>query len=72
MPRPCKPDTKQFLRPLSDAQRAILLAAGAGDITRGWHELLDVYAHLYAQGFRPGMMPDRIRFLMNEHVKESV
>lgn len=63
MSRPCKTDTTHFLRPLSPAQRAILLAAGAGDITQGWHEVLDVYAHVYRQGFRPGMTPDKIRFL---------
>ena len=66
MPRPCRPDTRFFKRELTPAQRAILRAAGAGDITRGWHELLDVYAHLYAQGFRPGMMPDKIRFVSND------
>lgn len=65
MARPCKPDTKHFLRPLEPAQRAILLAAGDGDITRGWHEVLDLYAHVYRQGFRPGMTPDKVRFLKN-------
>ena len=62
MARPCKPDARQFLRPLSDAQRAILLAAGQGDITRGWHEVLDLYARAYEKGYRPG---DSIGFLNN-------
>ena len=68
MARPCKSDTRQFLRPLSDAQRAVLLAAGEGDITRGWHEVLDLYAHVHRQGFRPGMATDRIRFLNNREL----
>ena len=48
MARPCKPDTIHFLRPLSPAQRAILMHAGQGDLTRGWHEVLDLYATIHA------------------------
>lgn len=46
MPRPCRHDTKWLLRPLTDAQRAILLDAGAGDLTRGFNEVIDLYARI--------------------------
>lgn len=65
MPRPCRQDTKWLLRPLTDAQRAILLDAGDGDLTRGFNEVLDLYARLREQE----------RILTNENdsqlVKES-
>ena len=48
MARPCKHDTTHFLRTLSPAQRAILMHAGQGDISRGWHEVLDLYATIHA------------------------
>ena len=52
--------TVQFRRQLSDADRAILLAAGRGDITVGFRELLSIYRHLYDCGFRPGMRPENL------------
>ena len=56
MPRPCKLDTVQFRRKLTPAQRAVILAAGAGDMTRGFHELLDFYARAHNEGYRPGLV----------------
>jgi len=56
MARPCKLDTVQFRRRLTPAQRAIILAAGAGDMTRGWHEVLDFYARAHNEGYRPGLV----------------
>jgi len=53
MPRPCKLDTVQFRRKLLAPERDILLVAGQGDLTRGFHFLLELYAHLHAQGLRP-------------------
>jgi hypothetical protein len=53
MPRPCLATTKQFRRPIGDAERAILLSAGQGDITKGFYLLMEIYAHLHNQGFRP-------------------
>jgi hypothetical protein len=53
--RPAKPDAKTLHRKLDDGQRAILLAAGRGDISAGWLEVLDAYQHLYNLGYRPGM-----------------
>jgi hypothetical protein len=54
MPRPCKIDTVQFRRPLDADARAILLAAGAGDLSRGFQDMLAIYAALHNAGFRPG------------------
>ncbi len=61
MARPCKDNTRYFSRPLSDADRAILMAAGRGDISVGFREVLAVYAELWREGFRPG--DDPILFL---------
>lgn len=53
MARPCKIDTVNFFRRISDDERAILLAAGAGDISHGFRNLLAIYAALHNSGFRP-------------------
>lgn len=61
--RPCKIDTVAFRRPLTPVARAVLLAAGAGDLSQGWHEILAIYQHLHALGYRPGMRPENIRLV---------
>jgi len=58
--RPCKIDTIAFRRPLTPVARAVLLAAGAGDLSQGWNEILAIYQHLHALGYRPGMRPENI------------
>jgi len=68
MARPCSPNTRFFSRPLSDAQRAILLAAGQGDISVGFREVLLAYAAMWNAGYRPG---ESDRFFLNEPVRES-
>jgi len=45
--RPCKIDTKRLDRTLNDAERQINLTAGEGDLSRGWHKLLELYAHVH-------------------------
>ena len=67
MVRPCKLDTVCFSRKLREPERVILLAAGAGDITQGFHLALEIYAHLHAQGFRPGDPLENITLLVNEN-----
>lgn len=62
MSRPCRPDTRFFKRELTPAQRDVLLAAGQGDITQGWHELLYLFAQAHAQGYRPGA---QVHFVSN-------
>jgi len=53
MVRPCKTDTVRFLRTIDDTERAILLTAGQGDLTKGFQALLNIYAALHNAGFRP-------------------
>jgi len=55
MGRPSNPQTRYFQRTLSDPQRMILLAAGKGNLCRGFENVLDVYQVAHNQGFRPGM-----------------
>lgn len=67
MARPCKLDTVQFRRKLSDAHRQILLAAGAGDLTRGFDFVLELYVHAHALGFRPNQPLDFVHIVTNEN-----
>jgi len=55
MGRPSNPQTKYFQRTLSDPQRMILLAAGKGNLCRGFENVLDVYQEAHNKGFRPDM-----------------
>ena len=55
MGRPSNPQTRYFQRTLSDPQRMILLAAGKGNLCRGFENVLDLYNHAHNEGFRPGM-----------------
>ena len=54
MGRPSNPQTKYFQRTLSDPQRMILLAAGKGNLCRGFENVLDLYSEAHNKGFRPG------------------
>ena len=54
MARPCKIDTVNFFRRLKDDERAVLLAAGAGDLSQGFRDMLAIYTVLHNSGFRPG------------------
>lgn len=67
MPRPCLATTKQFRRPIGDAERAVLLSAGAGDLTRGFYLLIEIYAHLHNAGFRPDSDIAATIFVTNEN-----
>ena len=55
MGRPSNPQTRYFQRTLSDPQRMILLAAGKGNLCRGFENVLDVYQEAHNKGFRPDM-----------------
>ena len=55
MGRPSKPDTRYFQRTLSAPQRMVMLAAGKGNICRGFENMIDLYTYAHNQGYRPGM-----------------
>ena len=55
MGRPSNPATKYFQRTLSTQQRMILLAAGKGNLCRGFENVLDLYSEAHNKGFRPDM-----------------
>ncbi len=48
-------NTKYFQRQLGDAERRVLLAAGEGNMSKGFMEVIDAYAHFYNLGLRPWM-----------------
>lgn len=52
MARPPKIDTVQFRRKLDSPKRNILLAAGQGNITKGFENLLSLYQYLHGIGYR--------------------
>ena len=53
--RPASVRTRWFTRPLDDRARSLLGAAGGGDISAGFWNSLDIFAALYARGYRPDM-----------------
>jgi hypothetical protein len=55
MGRPSNPQTKYFQRTLTNPQRMILLAAGKGNLCRGFENVLDLYSEAHNKGYRPGM-----------------
>jgi hypothetical protein len=55
MGMPPRLDTVQFRRKISDEERSVLLAAGNGDITVGFKEVLRVYMEMYNLGFKRDM-----------------
>lgn len=50
--RPASIRTRNFKRRLSDNDAAILAAAGNGDMSEGFRNLLALYQHLYSQGIK--------------------
>ena len=54
MGRPSNPSTRYFQRTLTNPQRMILLAAGKGNLCRGFENVLDLYSEAHNKGFRPG------------------
>jgi hypothetical protein len=55
MGRPSTPNTKYFQRTLSSPEKQIMLAAGEGNLCRGFENILAIYQHVHNQGFRPDM-----------------
>jgi hypothetical protein len=52
MSRPPKADTRQFRRELDNPKRQILLAAGQGNISKGFENLLALYQYCHSIGYR--------------------
>ena len=71
MVRPCKIDTVNFFRRINDDERAILLAAGAGDLSEGFRNLLAIYTVLHNQGFRPGDPLESITIFANSYAENA-
>ena len=55
MPRPSTPQTRYFQRTLTAPEKLILLAAGEGNLIKGFANVLALYQVAHNQGFRPGM-----------------
>ena len=55
MGRPSTPQTRYFQKKLSDQQKQVMLAAGKGNICRGFENMIDLYSYAHNKGFRPGM-----------------
>ena len=66
MVRPCRLDTVQFRRPITDEQRSILLVAGQGDISEGFQRVLAVYRHVHGLGFQYGDPLESISLVTND------
>lgn len=60
-----KPTLRHFRRELSPAERAVLVAAGAGDPAQGWRTIVDVYRQVHMAGWRLGMSLSDIKVTMD-------
>lgn len=55
MPRPSTPQTRYFQRQLTAPEKLILLAAGEGNLIKGFANVLALYQEAHNQGYRPSM-----------------
>ena len=55
MPRPSTPETRYFQRTLTAPEKMILLAAGEGNLIKGFANVLALYQEAHNQGYRPNM-----------------
>ena len=62
--RPAEPTVRYFQRRLGDAERSVLLAAGNGDMSAGFLEVLDAYRHFYNLGLRPDMALESVTLVL--------
>ncbi len=64
--RPADPNVKHFQRKLGPAERATLLAAGEGDMSAGFLEVIDTYRHFYNLGLRPSTAREAVSLTILE------
>jgi hypothetical protein len=64
-------DTVQFRRKLDNPKRNILLAAGQGNITKGFENILAIYQHLHSIGYRVDNPLDQIALVTIESVDKQ-
>ena len=62
------PTVKYFQRQLGDAERVILLAAGNGDMSAGFLEVIDAYRHFYNLGLRPSTPLESVILVIPQEV----
>ena len=62
------PTVKYFQRQLGDAERTILLAAGSGDMSAGFLEVIDAYRHFYNLGLRPSTPLESVILVIPQEV----
>ena len=55
MARPSTPETRYFQRTLTAPEKLILLAAGEGNLIKGFANVLALYQEAHNQGYRPNM-----------------
>jgi hypothetical protein len=68
-----KPSNKtiQFRRKLDNPKLMILLAAGKGDITKGFENILTLYQHLHSLGYRVDNPIEQVVFVTNKSDNEQ-
>jgi hypothetical protein len=68
-----KPSNKtiQFRRKLDNPKLMILLAAGKGDITKGFENILALYQHLHSLGYRVDNPIEQVVFVTNKSDNEQ-
>lgn len=62
------PNVKYFQRQLGDAERTILLAAGRGDMSAGFLEVIETYRHFYNLGLRPAMPIESVSLVIPQSI----
>jgi hypothetical protein len=68
MTRPASIHTRRFTRTLSDADAAILAAAGEGDTSIGFYTVLTMYQRLYNAGIKTD---DDLIILLSHNMKKK-
>ena len=71
MGRPSTPNTKYFQRTLSAPEKQIMLAAGEGNLCRGFETILTLYQYAHNQGFRPDMEMNILKIVADKQQPQT-